>query len=85
MKYLEWSDTEKAKRIEVLEKKYEDVLDLNIKEYEEAQQEVSENQDAHLTSHVLGALSGLATFVQRQVHGHPGANKPHQAAAQMGL
>ena len=48
-KYLEWAESEKKKRIEVLEKKYQDVLDLNSKEYEEAQQEVTENLDAHLT------------------------------------
>jgi hypothetical protein len=28
MEYLEWADAEKTKRIEVLEKKYQDVLDL---------------------------------------------------------
>ena len=49
MEYLEWADAEKTKKIEVLEKKYQDVLDLNRKEYEEAQQEVTENLDAHLT------------------------------------
>jgi hypothetical protein len=50
------SNAEKAKEIEVLEKKnevlekkYEDVLDLNRKEYEEARQEAIENPDAHLT------------------------------------
>jgi hypothetical protein len=42
VKLLEWSDAEKAKKIKVLEKKkkYQDVLDLNSKEYDEAQQEV---------------------------------------------
>jgi hypothetical protein len=40
MKLLEWSDAEKAKKIEVLEKKYQGVLDLNYEEYVEAQQEV---------------------------------------------
>jgi hypothetical protein len=56
VKFLEWSDAEKAKKIEVLEKekeelekKYHDVLDLNTREYEEAQQEVDENQKAHFT------------------------------------
>jgi hypothetical protein len=49
VKLLEWSDAEKAKQIEVLEKKCQDVLDLNRKEYEEAQQEVRENLDAHRT------------------------------------
>ena len=49
MEYLEWADAEKTKKIEVLKKKYQDVLDLNTKEYEEAQQEVTENLDAHLT------------------------------------
>jgi hypothetical protein len=38
MEYLEWADAEKTKRTEVLENKYQDVLDLNRKEYEEAQQ-----------------------------------------------
>jgi hypothetical protein len=33
----------------VLEQEYQEVLDLNIKEFEEAQQEVAENQNAHLT------------------------------------
>ena len=49
MEYLEWADAEKTKRIEVLEKKYQDVLDLNSKEYDEAQQEVDEHQKAHFT------------------------------------
>jgi hypothetical protein len=51
---LERSNAEKAKKIEVLEKenevlekKYEGVLDLNSKECDEAQQEVRENIDAH--------------------------------------
>jgi hypothetical protein len=48
-KLLEWSDAEKAKKIEVLEKKYQDVLALNRKEYKEAQQEVDEPQKAHFT------------------------------------
>jgi hypothetical protein len=47
VKLLEWSDAAKAKKIEVLEKKYQDVLDLNSKEYDEAQQEVREDIDAH--------------------------------------
>jgi hypothetical protein len=44
VKYLEWSDAEKAKEMEVLEKKYEDVVDLVRKgnmEFEKAQQEES--------------------------------------------
>jgi hypothetical protein len=56
VKLLERFNAEKAKIIEVLEKKnevlekeYQDVLDLNMKEYEEAQQKVGENQKAHLT------------------------------------
>jgi hypothetical protein len=49
VKLLEWSDAEKAKKIEVLEKEYQDVLDLNRREYEEAQQEVDEHQKAHFT------------------------------------
>jgi CHASE3 domain sensor protein len=56
VKLLERLNAEKAKakkievlekKNEVLEKKYEDVLDLNRKEYDEAQQEVRENLDAH--------------------------------------
>jgi hypothetical protein len=49
MEYLEWADAEKKKRTEVLETKYQDVLDLNIKEYEEAQQEVCENWNQYHT------------------------------------
>jgi hypothetical protein len=44
---LERSGAEKAKEIEVLEKKYQDVLDLNYEEHVEAQQEVSEYNKAH--------------------------------------
>ena len=32
MKYLEWAESEKTKRIEVLEKKYQDVFEENSKE-----------------------------------------------------
>jgi hypothetical protein len=42
----------------VLEKKYQDVLDLNGKEYDEAQQEVDEHSKAHFTCWVP-PLSGL--------------------------
>jgi hypothetical protein len=49
VKQLEWSDARHVKKNEVLEKenevlkkKYQDVLDLNSKEYVEAQQEVDE-------------------------------------------
>jgi hypothetical protein len=63
VKLLEWSDAEKAKKIKVLEKKYQDVLDLNSKEYDEAQQEVRENMDAHHASRVPQSLSGLISFV----------------------
>ena len=56
VKLLERSNAEKAKKIEVLEKenevlekKYQDVLDLNSKEYVEAQQEVDEHMNAHYT------------------------------------
>jgi hypothetical protein len=49
MEYLEWADAEKTKKIEVLKKKYQDVLDLNTKEYVEAQQEVDEHTNAHYT------------------------------------
>ena len=52
----ERSNAEKAKKIEVLEKenevlekKYQDVLDLNSNEYVEAQQQVDEQQKAHFT------------------------------------
>jgi hypothetical protein len=48
------------KKNEVLEKKYQGVLDLNMREYEEAQQEVDdENQKPEGASHVPRALSGL--------------------------
>jgi hypothetical protein len=82
---LEWSDAEKAKKIEVLEKKYQDVLDLNRKEYEEAQQEVRENLDAHLKclDHYLDLFhlcNGKIMDTQE-----PTNHKPHQAAAQVGL
>jgi hypothetical protein len=47
VKFLQWSDARQVKKIEVLEKenevlkkKYQDVLDLNSKDYVEAQQEV---------------------------------------------
>ena len=43
--FVEWRDAEKTKRIKVLEQEYQDVLDLNKKEYAEAQQEVVENLD----------------------------------------
>jgi hypothetical protein len=56
VKFLQWDDARQVKKIEVLEKenevlkkKYQDVLDLNTKEYVEAQQEVDEHQDAHYT------------------------------------
>ena len=56
VKQLEWSDTRHVKKNEVLEKenevlkkKYQDVLDLNSKEYVEAQQEVDEHMNAHYT------------------------------------
>jgi hypothetical protein len=54
-----------------------------MKEYVEAQQQVDEHMNAHY-SYVPRAPSGLMAFVLRQVHGGPpGANKPHQAAAQV--
>ena len=92
VKQLEWSDARHVKKNEVLEKenevlkkKYQDVLDLNMKEYVEAHQLVDEHMNAHCL-YVPRALSGLMAFVLRQVHGEPpGANKPHQAAAQVGL
>ena len=49
VEYLEWSDAEKTKRTKELEKKYQDVLDLNREGYAEAQKEVVENLDVHLT------------------------------------
>jgi hypothetical protein len=49
MKYLEWAESERKKRIEVLEKKYQDVLDLYCKEYDEAQQEVAEYWNQYRT------------------------------------
>ena len=42
MEYLEWADAEKTKRIEVLEKKYQDVFEKNSKEYDKAEQKVRE-------------------------------------------
>jgi hypothetical protein len=95
VKLLERSNAEKAKEIEVLEKKnevlekkHEDVLDLNRKEYEEARQEVTENLDAHLTclDHYLDLFHLCnGKIMDTREHGHPGANKPHQAAGQVGL
>jgi len=56
VKQLEWSDARQVKKIEALEKenevlkeKYQDVLDLNSKEYDEAHQLVDEAEDAHYT------------------------------------
>ena len=56
VKFLQWNDARQVKKIEVLEKenevlkkKYQDVLDLNTKEYVEAQQEVDEHMNAHYT------------------------------------
>jgi hypothetical protein len=91
-KQLEWSDARQVKKIEVLEKenevlkkKYQDVLDLKMKEYVEAQQLVDGHMNANYTCLEPRALSGLLAFVLRQVHGEPpGPNKPHQAAAQVG-
>jgi hypothetical protein len=57
-KYLEWAESEKKKRIEVLEKKYQDVWDLNGKEYDEAQLLL-----AQPVPHVLVPLSGLVAPV----------------------
>jgi hypothetical protein len=44
------------KENKVLKKKYQDVLDLNSKEYVEAQQQVDEQHKAHFTclEHYLG-------------------------------
>ena len=56
VKFLEWSDAEKAKKIEVLEKEkeelgkqYQDVLDDNKKDFEWMHQEVNKNQNEFLT------------------------------------
>jgi hypothetical protein len=57
VKFLQWNDARQVKKIEVLEKenevlkkKHQDVLDLNSKEYDEAQQEVhGHSKKAHLT------------------------------------
>jgi len=56
VKQLEWSDARQVKEIEVLEKenevlkkKYQDVLDLNMKEYVEAHQLVDGHMNAHYT------------------------------------
>jgi hypothetical protein len=62
MEYLEWADAEKTKRIEVVEEKHQDVLDLRHKDYAEAQQGVSECEDKYITC-LARSLSGLATFV----------------------
>jgi hypothetical protein len=65
VKSLEWSDAEKAKKIEVLEKekeelekKYQDVLDDNRKDFEWMHQEVNKNQNGFLTcwEHYLDLL-----------------------------
>jgi hypothetical protein len=92
VKQLEWSDARQVKKIEVLEKenevlkkKYQDVLDLNTKEYVEAQQEVDEHMNAHYTclEHHLDLWHLCCGKFMEDLH--PGANKPHQAAAQVGL
>ena len=56
VKFLEWSDAEKAKKIEVLgkekeelKKQYQDVLDDNKKDFEWMHQEVNKNQNEFLT------------------------------------
>jgi phosphatidate phosphatase PAH1 len=89
---LERSNAEEAKKIEVLEKKnelmekkYEDVLDLNRREYEEAQQEVRENPDAHLSCldrhlDLFHLCNGKIMDTEEPIN-----NKPHQAAGQVGL
>jgi hypothetical protein len=90
VKLLGWSDARQIKKIEVLEKenevlkkKYQDVLDLNMKEYVEAHQLVDEHMGI-CALYMPRALPGLMAFVLRQNHGEPpGANKPHQAAAQV--
>ena len=65
VKFLEWSDAEKAKKIEVLEKEkeelgkqYQDVLDDNKKDFEWMHQEVNKNQNEFLTcwEHYLDLL-----------------------------
>jgi hypothetical protein len=83
MKYLEWADAEKTKRTEVLKKENQELLDLNMKEYVEAQQQVDEEHNAHYTclEHHLG-LWHLCCGKLIVDGGPPGANKPHQAAAQ---
>jgi hypothetical protein len=62
MEHLEWADAEKRKITKVLEKEYQDVLDLNRKEYAGAQKEVVENLPG-CASHVPRSLSGLISFV----------------------
>jgi hypothetical protein len=56
------AESEKKKRIEVLEKKYQDVLDLNGKEYDEAQLLLAQSE-AQPVPHVLVPLSGLVAPV----------------------
>jgi hypothetical protein len=69
VEFLEWSDAEKAKKIEVLEKekeelekKYQDVLDDNKKDFEWMYQAV-DIYEPERVSDVLGAPSGLVTSV----------------------
>jgi hypothetical protein len=47
VEYLEWDDAFKTKGIKVLEKKVHELSDLNTKEYDGAQQEVSECEDKY--------------------------------------
>jgi hypothetical protein len=49
VEYLEWADAEKTKIIKELEKKYQDVLDGNLKDFEWMHQEVNKNQNEFLT------------------------------------
>jgi hypothetical protein len=70
LKFLEWSDAEKAKKIEVLEKekeelekKYQDVLDDNKKQKGFRMDAPGSGYEPERVSHVLGAPSGLVTSV----------------------
>ena len=69
VKFLEWGDAEKAKKIgvlekekEELEKEKEELLDLNQKEYAEAQKRVPENLP-ECASHVPRSPPELISFV----------------------
>jgi hypothetical protein len=78
VEYLEWADAEKTKRTKELKKKYQDVLDLNSKEYHEAWQEVRENWSQYNTCWFHGSTTWTCwVCVSTASSWHPGANKTH--------